>query len=58
MVEVITQKYPGFVVICEGCGRLLAYKREDMYEGKFVYCPICKYKNEVRPIVGGIENDN
>lgn len=37
--------------VCEGCGALLGYSAKDMYEKKYVYCTICKHKNEVPEIV-------
>lgn len=31
---------------CVNCGALLYYGLEDIYENKYIYCPICKTKQE------------
>lgn len=43
-MQILSTKYIGFVKICDTCGALLAYKPTDIYEGKYIYCPICKSK--------------
>ena len=47
MVSVISNGFPGLTLICRGCRSLLAYTPSDVYEKKWVYCPLCKEKNEV-----------
>lgn len=50
-MTILSQTFPGFMRVCEGCGALLGYSAKDMYEKKYVYCTICKHKNEVPEIV-------
>ncbi len=45
-MEVISQKFPGLLLICQECGALLGYKMSDIY-GNLVYCPLCKAANTV-----------
>lgn len=33
---------PGLIHFCECCGALLSYTIDDIYENKYIYCPICK----------------
>lgn len=47
MVQVISQKFIALLTQCEGCGALLSYQTNDIYEGHFIYCPVCKYKQRV-----------
>lgn len=45
-MEVLTNKHPGIMIICEGCGAVLAnIQRSDIYGANFVYCPLCKFQN-------------
>ena len=47
-MEVLSQKYPGIMIICQGCGAVLAnIQRSDIYGANLVYCPLCKYANEL-----------
>lgn len=48
---ILSDKFPGLTRVCDGCGALLGYSTKDMYEKKYVYCTICKHKNEVPEIV-------
>ena len=42
---VYSEKYPGIIVICPECGALLGIDpHKDLYEEKYVYCPLCKHK--------------
>ena len=43
-MQVILQKTPALMVTCEQCGALLAYQFNDIYQGHFIYCPVCKFK--------------
>jgi len=44
VMEVLSPKYPGRMIICEGCGALLGHIQEaDIYAENLVYCPLCKY---------------
>lgn len=43
-MKVLSEKYPGALMICPGCQALLGYGPADIYEDKFIYCPICKEK--------------
>ena len=47
-MEVLSQKYPGIMIVCQGCGAVLAnIQRSDIYCANLVYCPLCKYANEI-----------
>ena len=47
-MEVLSQKYPGIMIVCQGCGAVLAnIQRSDVYGANLVYCPLCKYANEI-----------
>ena len=50
-MTILSQTFPGFTRICDGCGALLSYAAKDMYEMKYIYCIVCKHKNEVPEIV-------
>ena len=50
-MTVLSQGYPGRTLICTQCYSLLAFNDKDIYENKYVYCPICKTKNEIPLIV-------
>ena len=50
-MTILSQTFPGFTRICDGCGALLSYAAKDMYEKKYIYCIVCKHKNEVPEIV-------
>ena len=43
MVKVLCPHFLGLTVVCSGCGALLGYKGEDVYDG-VIYCPICNEK--------------
>lgn len=47
-MQVLAQNSPALLTVCENCNALLAYQINDVYEGHFIYCPVCRYKNEVR----------
>lgn len=45
---VLSQHYPGITVQCN-CGALLGIDpHKDIYDNKYVYCPICKEKVELQ----------
>jgi len=47
-MEVLSQKYPGIMIICQGCGAVLAnIQKSDIYGANLVYCPLCKHANEI-----------
>ena len=46
-MTVLSKKFPGFLKVCEECGAVLAYVPADIYENRFIYCPICRYKMEI-----------
>ena len=50
-MTILSKGYPGFTLVCEQCNSLLAYNSKDVYEGKYVYCAVCKHKNEVPTII-------
>lgn len=43
-MQVLSQKFEGFIHICPTCNAVLSYVPTDIYEGKYIYCPICKTK--------------
>ncbi len=45
-MEVIRQIAPGSLHICDNCYALLAYNPSDVYEGHFIYCPVCKKRQK------------
>ena len=45
-MEVLSPKYPGIIIVCQGCGAVLAnIKSSDIYGENLVYCPLCKAMN-------------
>lgn len=50
-MTILSNKFPGFTRVCDGCGALLSYAAKDIYEKKYIYCSVCKHKNEVPEIV-------
>lgn len=47
-MEVLTNRYPGLICICEECGCLLANIQEsDIYAENIVYCPCCRHGNHI-----------
>lgn len=45
-MEVLSQKYPGIILICQNCGCLMGnIKPSDIYANNLVYCPLCKFQN-------------
>ena len=46
-MRVLSEKYPGIIVICEGCGALLAIDpHKDLNEENKVKCPLCLHFND------------
>lgn len=45
-MQVIYPKCAGLVHICKFCGAILKYEPQDIFEGKYIYCPLCKEKQE------------
>lgn len=41
---VLSQKFVGTPIECPNCYALLAYKLNDVYQNKYVYCPLCRTK--------------
>lgn len=50
-MQVLSDRYCGLTLVCKQCYALLAYDSKDIYDKKYVYCPLCKYKNEIIPII-------
>lgn len=47
-MEILSQKFPGRICICEECGALLGDIQEsDIYSDDIVYCLICKHGNHI-----------
>lgn len=47
MVQVLLRKVPVLTHLCSNCHSLLAYQYNDIYENHFIYCPLCKSKEEI-----------
>lgn len=45
-MEVLLNRFPGLLAICNNCGALLHYTPQDIY-GVVIYCPLCKATIEV-----------
>jgi len=44
-MTIYSKTYPGHIKICENCGCLFGFDpRIDLYEQKYVYCPLCHYR--------------
>lgn len=42
---VLSQYYPGITIQCTNCHALLGIDpHKDIYDSKYVYCPLCKEK--------------
>ena len=50
-MEVLSQRYLGFLHSCIECGALLKYEPTDIYDG-YLYCPLCKTKQKCALQVG------
>lgn len=48
---VLSPKPVGIVQSCTWCGAVFAYKKDDVYDKKWVYCPCCKGKNSSRLVL-------
>ena len=46
-MTLLAKKFCGSITHCQ-CGAILAYNAKDIYGDKYIYCPICKSKIEVR----------
>lgn len=42
----LTKGYAGLVCCCGECGILFSFAAKDVYENKWVYCPVCRAKND------------
>lgn len=51
-MEVLSTKFPGRILICDRCGALLAYKEADIYGENLIYCPLCKFCNQIDYVKG------
>ena len=48
-MTVLSQRYPGITTKCTNCVALLGIDpHQDIYENRYVYCPICKEKLELQ----------
>ena len=47
-MKVLVQKAPAFLEICPSCQALLSFYFGDIYENKYIYCPICHEKIKTR----------
>lgn len=46
-MQVLSPVFVGRILVCQQCGALLNYKESDIYGTNLVYCPLCKYANEI-----------
>lgn len=46
MAIILYPKYPGSILICEGCGAIVKYDAPDIYANR-VYCPQCRTANNI-----------
>lgn len=53
---VVSPKFIGNLHVCEKCGAMLKISPEDIYEQKYIYCPVCKEKQESSLVLD--EGDN
>lgn len=45
-MKVISQDFPGIMIICQNCGCLIGdIKPSDIYAENLVYCPLCRFQN-------------
>lgn len=42
-MKVLSKRFCGSIAYCE-CGAVLAFGPQDIYEDKYIYCPICNAK--------------
>lgn len=47
-MKILSEKFPGSIHICKECGALLAYQASDIEHKKFIICPICYCRQEVK----------
>ncbi len=46
-MRTLSEVFAGLVRVCDKCGAVLAYGAHDVYENKYIYCPVCRAKLEV-----------
>ena len=46
MMKVLSQKPIACIQECINCHCILGYNLTDIYENKYIYCPLCKTKQE------------
>lgn len=45
-MKVISQVFPGIMIVCQGCGCLIGdIKPSDIYAENLIYCPLCRFQN-------------
>lgn len=44
---ILAQCYNGSIHRCE-CGAVLGYNSQDINEGQFIYCPVCRVRQKVK----------
>ena len=47
-MRILSEKFPGSIHICKECGGLLSYNADDIQNKKFIICPICHCRQEVK----------
>lgn len=43
-MKVLSKTFCGSIIECTECHAILAYGPTDIYQNKYVYCPLCKTK--------------
>ena len=51
-MKILSSIFPGSIKLCSSCGCLFSYLPSDIYENKWIYCPICHEKIESPQIEG------
>lgn len=46
MMRVLSPKPVAMTHECQYCHAFLAFNIQDIYENKYIYCPLCKTKQE------------
>ena len=47
-MKILSEKFPGSIHICRDCSCLLSYLPSDIQNKKFIICPICHCRQEVK----------
>ena len=45
-MKILSRSFPGSLQLCPECQALLAFTPADIYDNKYIYCPLCRTKIE------------